>query len=113
MVSVKSFDLYTCKVCLENMLDKNPRSLSCLNKFCTVCLIKVMKNDVISCPTCREITVVPNTNITSLKANCMLQEVKAYLDEVLSSKALFCQLCLAESAVIKCQECMITHLCMK
>ena len=106
MASVKSFDLYTCKVCLENMLDKNPRLLSCLHTFCTDCLKKVMKDGKISCPTCREITVVPNKIITSLKANFMLQEVKAHLDEVLSSKALFCQLCLAESAVLKCQECI-------
>ena len=106
MASVKSFDLYICKVCLENMLDKNPRSLSCLHTFCTDCLKKVMKDGKISCPTCREITVVPNKNITSLKANFMLQEVKAHLDEVLSSKALFCQLCLAESPVLKCQECI-------
>ena len=60
----------------------------------------------LQCPTCREITVVPNKNIISLKANFMLQEVKAHLDEVLSSKALFCQLCLAESAVLKCQQCI-------
>ena len=106
MASVKSFDLYTCKVCLENMLDKNPRSLSCLHTFCTDCLRKIMKDGVILCPTCREETLVPSRNIISLKANFMLQEVKAHLDEVLSSKALFCQLCLAESAVLKCQECI-------
>ena len=105
-MAVKSFDLYTCKVCLENMLDKNPRSLSCLHTFCTDCLRKVMKDGVILCPTCREETLVPSRNIISLKANFMLQEVKAHLDEVLSSKALFCQLCLAESAVLKCQECV-------
>ena len=89
MASVKSFDFYTCKVCLENMLDKNPRLLSCLHTFCTDCLRKVMKRGKISCPTCREITMVPNKNIISLKANFMLQEVKAHLDEFLSSKALF------------------------
>ena len=106
MASVKSFDLYTCNVCLENMLDKNPRSLSCLHTFCTDCLKKVMKDGKISCPTCSEITVVPNKIITSLKANFMLQQVKAHLDEVLSSKASFCHLCLAENAVLKCQECI-------
>ena len=106
MASVKNFDLYTCKVCLENMLDQNPLSLSCLHTFCTDCLQQLMKGGAILCPTCREITVVPNKNITSLKANFMLQEVKAHLDEVLSSKALFCQLCLAESAVLKCQQCI-------
>ena len=106
MASVKSFDLYTCKVCLENMLDKNPRLLSCHHSFCTDCLKKVIKDDIILCPTCREETVVPSRNIISLKANVMLHEVKAHLDEVHSSKASFCHLCLAESAVLKCQECV-------
>ena len=106
MASVKSFDLYTCKVCLENMLDKNPRSLLCLHTFCTDCLKKVMKGGAILCPTCRKSTTVPDNDINNLVINFMLQEVKAHLDEVHSSKALFCQLCLAERAVLKCQECI-------
>ena len=106
MESVKSFDLYTCKVCLENMLHKNPRSLSCLHTFCTDCLKKVMKGGAILCPTCRKSTTVPDNDINCLVVNFMLQEVKAHLDEVHSSKALFCHLCLAESAVLKCQECV-------
>ena len=106
MASVKSFDLYTCKVCLENMLDKNPRSLLCLHTFCTDCLKKVMKGGAILCPTCRKSTTVPDKDINNLVVNFMLQEVKAHLDEVHSSKALFCQLCLSESAVLKCQECI-------
>ena len=106
MASVKSFDLYTCKVCLENMLDKNPRSLSCLHTFCTDCLKKVMKGGAILCPTCRKSTPVPDNDINNLVINFTLQEFKAHLDEVHSSKALFCQLCLSESAVLKCQECI-------
>ena len=75
MASAKSFDLYTCKVCLENMLDKNPRLLSCHHSFCTDCLKKVMKGGVILCPTCREKTIVPNKEISSLKVNFMLQRI--------------------------------------
>ena len=106
MASVKSFDLYTCKVCLENMLDKNPRLLSCHHSFCTDCLKKVMKGGAILCPTCRKSTPVPDNDINSLVVNFTLQEVKAHLDAVHSSKTLFCQLCLSESAVLKCQECI-------
>ena len=106
MASVKSFDLYTCKVCLENMLDKNPRLLSCHHSFCTDCLKSVIKGGSILCPTCRKSTTVPDNDINSLVVNFMLQEVKAHLDEVHSSKVQFCQLCLSERAVLKCQECI-------
>ena len=106
MASVKSFDLYMCKVCLENMLDKNPRSLSCLHTFCTDCLRKIMKDDAILCPTCREKTTVPNKEISSLKVNFMLKEFSAHLEQLRSSSALMCQLCLVECAVLKCQECI-------
>ena len=106
MANVKSFDMYTCKVCLENMLDKNPRLLSCHHSFCTDCLKKVMKDGVILCPTCREETIVPNKKITSLKVNFMLQEFSAHLEQLHLIKALMCQLCLAECAVLKCQECV-------
>ena len=106
MASVKNFDLYTCKVCLENMLDKNPRLLSCIHTFCTDCLKKVIKDGVISCPTCREKTVVPKEEVSSLKINFMLQEFSAHLEQLHSSTALMCQLCLAECAVLKCQECI-------
>ena len=106
MAYVKNFDLYTCKVCLENMLDKNPRLLSCIHTFCTDCLKKVIKDGVISCPTCREKTVVPKEEVSSLKINFMLQEFSAHLEQLHSSTALMCQLCLAECAVLKCQECI-------
>ena len=106
MASVKSFDLYTCRVCLENMLDKNPRSLFCLHTFCTDCLKKVMKGGAILCPTCGKPTNVPGSDINNLVVNFMLQEFVGHLEELDSSKALICQLCLAESAVLKCQECV-------
>ena len=106
MASVKSFDLYTCKVCLENMLDKNPRSLSCLHTFCTDCLKKVIKGGAILCPTCRKSTTVPGNDINNLVVNFMLQEFAGHLEELHSSRALICQLCLAECAVLKCQECV-------
>ena len=65
-----------------------------------------MKDGVILCPTCREGTIVPKKEITSLKVNFMLQEFSAHLEQLHSSSALMCQLCLAECAVLKCQECV-------
>ena len=103
---IPSFDLYSCEVCLENMLNKNPRLLHCIHSFCTECLAKIMKNGSIMCPTCREVTVVPNNDVNMLKANFMLQKVKEHIDTIHSSKTLLCQLCLSESASLKCQECL-------
>ena len=103
---ISGFDLYNCEVCLENMLNRNPRLLSCIHSFCTECLAKIMKNGTIVCPTCREETVVPNNDVNLLKVNFMLQKMKEHMDKMHSSKTLFCQLCLSQSASLKCQECL-------
>ena len=103
---ISGFDLYTCEVCLENMLNKNPRLLHCIHSFCIECLAKIMKNSSIVCPTCREETAVPNNDVNMLKANFMLQKVKEHIDTIHSSKTLLCQLCLSESASLKCHECL-------
>ena len=101
----EGFDLYTCEVCLENMLDKDPRLLSCHHSFCMKCLKKIMKNGTILCPTCRESTRVSNNDIQSLKVNFMLKKVKDHMDKVHSRKTVLCQFCLSENATLKCQEC--------
>ena len=105
MATAGSFDLYTCEVCLENMLDRNPRLLSCHHSFCSDCLVKLTKNGSILCPTCREETAVPNNDTNMLKANFMLQKMKEHLDKIHASKSSLCQLCRAEPAQLKCQEC--------
>ena len=105
MAAAGSFDLYTCEVCFENMLDRNPRLLSCHHSFCSDCLVKLTKNGSILCPTCREETAVPNNDINMLKANFMLQKMKEHLDKIHASKSSLCQLCRAEPAQLKCQEC--------
>ena len=105
MATAEGFDLYTCEVCLENMLDKDPRVLLCLHSFCINCLKKIMKNGAILCPTCREITQVSNNDIQSLKVNFMLKKVKEHMDKMHSRKTILCQFCLSENATLKCQEC--------
>ena len=105
MASDESFDLYTCEVCFENMMDKNPRLLLCLHSFCSECLEKLMKHGSILCPTCREKTIVPNKDIKMLKGNFMLQKVKEHLDKMHNSSKSLCQLSCSEPADVKCQEC--------
>ena len=98
MATAGSFDLYTCEVCLENMLDKNPRLLSCHQSFCSDCLLKLTKNGSILCPTCRESTTLPYNDINMQKVNFVLQKVKEHFDKMHASKSLLCQLCRAEPA---------------
>ena len=105
MATAEGFDLYTCEVCLENMLDKDPRLLWCHHSFCMKCLKKIMKNGTILCPTCRETTRVSNNDIQSLKVNFMLKKFKDHLDKMHSRKTVLCQFCLSENATLKCQEC--------
>ena len=106
MASSEQFDLCFCEVCLDNMLDKQPRMLLCHHSFCTDCLNKLIKESSILCPTCRENTPVLNNDVNSLKINFMLQKFKNYLDRIHTNKDLMCQLCLAEKASLKCQECI-------
>ena len=89
MAEAHNLDFYICDVCLENMTERNPKVLSCLHNFCTECLIKVMKEGTIECPTCRSKTIVPNGDVTELQVNFMLLKVKEHYDKVLSSKV-FC-----------------------
>ena len=105
MATAEGFDLYTCEVCLENMLDKDPRLLWCHHSFCMKCLKKIMKNGTILCPTCRASTRVSNNDIQSLKINFMLKKFKDHLDKMHSRKTVLCQFCLSENATLKCQEC--------
>ena len=48
-----------CSICLEEFKnsfnsEKTPRVLSCGDTFCTQCLRKMSKNNIIQCPTCRQ-----------------------------------------------------------
>ena len=105
MATAEGFDLYTCEVCFDNMLDKDPRMLSCCHSFCSSCLKILIKTGAISCPLCREITTVPNNDIYSLVNNFMLTKFRKYLQKVELGKIFLCKFCLAETATLKCQEC--------
>ena len=62
-----------CPVCQEQFSDINePKVLKCQHTFCKSCLegwFRQQHGRTLSCPTCREITECPNTNINSLPSN--------------------------------------------
>lgn len=75
-----------CPVCQEHFSQINePKILKCLHTFCKTCLeswVRQHREGQLSCPTCRQITECPNSNINSLPSNLfykqMVEIVEAY-----------------------------------
>ena len=105
MDEAQNLDLYNCGICMENMLERYPRMLSCHHSFCSECLKRLTKRDAIECPSCRSKTDVPNNDVSKLQVNFTLLKVKEHYDKLLASKAALCQLCKTTNAAVKCQEC--------
>ena len=104
-----SCDIYTCAVCLENMIDKSPRLLSCHHTFCLRCLQTLPINgSKLECPTCRQETFVDNEDVSKLTANFMLIQMQDHMQKLLKNKDAICHLCKALTAQQKCKDC--THL---
>ena len=111
-----TMDLFECPACLGDMVDRSPRSLSCLHTFCSECLEQLINNRRIECPTCREITELKTNNVQELKVNFMLgqmrdreqkqaqasnKETKYSPDKPRS----MCEVCQQTLAVFKCKDC--------
>ena len=102
-------DIYSCPVCMEHLLDRNPRFLFCYHSFCQQCLQKLTNNGQVSCPTCRAVTAVPNNYVTKLTMNFQLvqimeREQKFKLERHLSLSSPMCMFC-SSQASYKCREC--------
>ena len=103
-------DIYSCAVCWEHLLDRNPRFLSCYHSFCQQCLQELTNDGQVSCPTCRAVTAVPNNDITKLTMNFQLvqmmereKELKEQTQTHFSCQN--CHFCGKENAVCKCGDC--------
>lgn len=76
-----------CAICLERLTA--PKFLKCLHTFCFQCLQRIANNDpcqVITCPTCRAETQLPDSGIKQLTSNFfvnqMLDLVQLKSDEI-------------------------------
>ena len=109
-------DLFECPVCLSDMVDRSPRSLSCLHTFCSECLEQLINSRRIECPTCRELTVLKTNNIQALKVNFMLGQMRdREQKQAQASKKTpkysagkpryMCEVCQQTPAVFKCKDC--------
>ena len=97
----ESTDLFECKICLEDMVGRQPRTLHCNHTFCHKCLKKLVSKKfpfpagqadveqlattkkIISCPTCRIETSVPSGNIKKLPVNHDLAKMKEHFSNEL------------------------------
>ena len=81
----ESTDLFECKVCMEDMVGRQPRTLHCNHNFCHDCLKKLITakfgiaGKIIPCPTCRVDTSIPSGNIDKLAINHDLAKMKDQL----------------------------------
>ena len=108
-------DLFECSVCLGDMLERSPRSLSCLHSFCTECLQQLVNNNKINCPTCREVTELKTNDVKELKVNFNLRQMKEQMEgqkqkeqkkPATGTKAKsLCQICRQTEALFKCKDC--------
>ena len=110
-----------CSVCQELFSEVNePKILKCLHTFCKNCLeawLRMQREGQLSCPTCRQITECPNSNINSLPSNLfykqMVEIVEAYGGTAQEDDSLHCGNC-EEKRPLKfyCFDCN-TFLCEK
>ena len=110
-----------CSVCQELFSEVNePKILKCLHTFCKNCLeawLRRQREGQLSCPTCRQITECPNSNINSLPSNLfykqMVEIVEAYSGTGQEDDSLHCGNCVEKKPMnFYCFDCN-TFLCEK
>ena len=113
-------------MCQELFSEVNePKILKCLHTFCKNCLeasLRMQREGQLSCPTCRQITECPSSNINSLPSNLfykqMVEIVEAYSGTGQEDDSLHCGNC-EEKRPLKfycfacntflCEECAGAH----
>ncbi len=78
-------DLLICPVCLEPF--KEPKTLSCLHTFCTICLENCRRpyRRDITCPVCKKITPLSPAGIQGLQHDFRIQQIREILHRQSSS----------------------------
>ena len=78
-------DLLICPVCLEPF--KEPKTLSCLHTFCTVCLENCRRpyRRDISCPVCKKVTPLSPAGVQGLQHDFRIQQIREILHRQSSS----------------------------
>ena len=104
----------TCPVCLSQF--DSPKTLPCLHSFCLKCIQQLPVNlekgkHVISCPTCRKTTQVPNKGPADLPTAFVINslvEIQEPLKKVSAkNKQISCDNCSEGDATSYCKQCAI------
>ena len=107
-------DQLTCAICLDDF--KNPKLLQCFHVYCKDCLQRLVVQDQLqgqlslSCPTCRQSTVLPQaTGVSSLQSAFHvhhLLEIKDALEKVKEPQKVKCDKCKTpKPATSYCRDC--------
>ena len=107
-----SFELYECNVCLESIINKEPRLLPCGHSFCTPCLNQVAQGNTVICPKCRHVTRLPNGSVTDIPKNTDIGKMRER-EEELAQRGEKCQMCKKKNSTAEyiCTECPLKLIC--
>ena len=110
-------DLLECAICLESLIEKQPRLLHCGHTFCTPCLKKIkMVRDYVNCPRCRENTRLPSNGVDGLVQNRDLRQINDIQLQLSFQNKIQCQMCQNQNAeaayiCVNCRKKTICKLC--
>ena len=108
-----SFELFECSVCLESLINKQPRLLSCGHTFCTPCLQQLSRGNRVNCPKCRSTTHLPPGGVQTLPKNTDISKMREREQELSARNEHFCQMCRKRDAKIEyiCTSCPKRLIC--
>ena len=108
-----SFELFECSVCLESLINKQPRLLSCGHTFCTPCLQQLSGGNTVNYPKCRSPTRIPPGGMPALAKNTDISKMREREQELSARNEHFCQMCRKRDAKIEyiCTSCPKRLIC--
>ena len=108
-----SFELFECSVCLESLINKQPRLLSCGHTFCTPCLQQMSEGNTVNCPKCRSATQLPPGGVHNLPKNTDISKMREREQELSSRNENYCQICRKQNAKVEflCTVCPRGQIC--
>ena len=108
-----SFELFECSVCLESLINKQPRLLSCGHTFCTPCLQQLSGRNTVNCPKCRSPTQLPPGGVQALPKNTDISKMMEREQELSARNEHFCQMCKNRDAKVEffCTSCSKRLIC--
>ena len=95
------FELFECSICLESLINKQPRLLSCGHTFCTPCLQKLPRRNTVNCPKCRSPTRLPPGGVQALPKNTDISKMMERERELSSRSDYICQMCRKRNAKVE------------